>query len=139
MGLQLTVSGGPGAGELHREHLLDRLSCDSELASDVGLGDAVGKQLLHQRAALVSERPGLTSELDGLSTDFLDLSKRLAMCCSLVFHAASVTTPGCRVNLGLSVQQFRWFVLEADQPLSEGSMCHQAVYESTDERCMHGG
>ena len=61
------------------EHLLDRLPRHSELSGDIGLGQTIVNQHLHQVAALNCQRPRLTCAFDGLSSDLFDAPENLRM------------------------------------------------------------
>ena len=83
------------------EHLLDRLPRHSELSGDIGLGQTIVNQHLHQVAALNFQRPRLTCVFDGLSSDLFDAPENLLVCASVMVHGFSVTTIGCHRQLAV--------------------------------------
>ena len=83
--------GGRSAGQ----HLLDRLSGDAQLASDLRLGDALVDQAQHQVPPFAGQRPSQPRVLDRLGPHLLDLTEGVR-----VAGGALVLARGCRANLG---------------------------------------
>jgi len=83
------------------EHLLDGLPRHSELTGDIGLGQAILDEHPHQVAALNCQRSRLACVFDGLGSDLFDAIENLFACARVMFHRLSLTTVGCRCQLGV--------------------------------------
>jgi hypothetical protein len=94
----------PRAVLADRDHLLDRLASNTQLPGQIGLRETVGQQRVNQPAPLPGQLLRRASMLDRGCPDPLQLIEALGVSrrFEVLGHEHSMTTPGCRVNRGLS-------------------------------------
>ena len=100
----VSIVGGAGRlGRRSREHLLDRLPGNAELAGDVRLREALADQLPDDVAADGVRLPGLDGVLDRLRAGLAEAIEAFLVVVRLRCHDISMTTHSCHCQLGVVI------------------------------------